>query len=104
VGEEADLVFAECSADRVDVPRRVVGADKLDELGVVRHTGVGELLSKVDDLLTFGIVVGRDVRTGIEMVVVLDAVDRPSAKPVPRESNPMMSNTSSTSGPRAASM
>ena len=37
---------------------------------------VGELLGEVDDLLAFGIVVGRDVDAGVEVVVVVDAVDR----------------------------
>ena len=41
-----------------------------------RCAGIGELLGQVDELLAFGIVVGRDVGAGVEVVVVVDAIDR----------------------------
>ena len=57
----------------------------------------------VDDLLVLGLVVGRDVVAGVVLVVVVDAVDRRLAEPVPRGSQPTMSKRSSSASPKMSS-
>ena len=74
--EVADFLLAERPAERINVSRRIVGADELDDVGIVRRARLGELQSEVDDLLTLRIVIGGDVGAGVEVVVVVDAVDR----------------------------
>ena len=73
--EVRDRVLTESAADDVDVTRRVVRADVFDDVGVVGHAVIGELLGEVDGFLSLLRGLGRDVGLGEEAVVVVDAVD-----------------------------
>ena len=73
--EERDRLLTEGAADDVDVTRRVVRADVLDDVGVVGNAVIGELLGEIDSFLLLLRGVGGDVGLGEEAVVVVDAVD-----------------------------
>ncbi len=81
VAEIADLLLAECLADRVHVSGRVVRAHVGEQLALLCFAGRSEILCQVDQRLTFLVRFGGDVaRAEVPVVlVVLDAVDRSSA-------------------------
>ncbi len=84
VPQIADLFLAERLTDGVHVPRRVVRPEmREDVLPDAFDAALGKRSRQLDEGLTLGIVVGRDVARRVEAVVVAvtEAIDRTATHP-----------------------